>query len=132
MLTCEPGTPLDRDVKTGRIHPAAEGTVLDLFDTTIDFLTAHGFLHYEISNFARMAGPDHKARTSRHNLKYWSFAPYIGLGPCGPLIYRTGALLEPPECGKICAANRNRKISDGGKRKAHQRADDDRSNLPGI
>ena len=81
MLTCEPGTPLDRDVKTGRIHLAAEGTVLDLFNTTIDFLTTHGFLHYEISNFARMAGADHKARTSRHNLKYWSFAPYIGLGP---------------------------------------------------
>lgn len=81
MLTLEPGTPLDREVKAGRIHPAAEGTVLNLFDTTIDFLTAHGFLHYEISNFARLTGPGTQARTSRHNLKYWSFAPYIGMGP---------------------------------------------------
>jgi oxygen-independent coproporphyrinogen-3 oxidase len=81
MLTCEPGTPLDRDVKTGRIRLAAEGVVLDLFNTTIHFLTARGFLHYEVSNFARMAGPNHEPRTSRHNLKYWSFAPYIGLGP---------------------------------------------------
>ena len=81
MLTCESGTPLDRDVKTGRIHLAAEGRVLDLFDTAIHFLTNHDFLHYEVSNFARMAGPNHEPRTSKHNLKYWSFAPYIGLGP---------------------------------------------------
>ena len=81
MLTCETGTPLDRDVKTGRIHLAAEGMVLDLFNTAIHFLTDRSFLHYEVSNFARIAGPDHEPRTSRHNLKYWSFAPYIGLGP---------------------------------------------------
>ncbi len=81
MLTCESGTPLDREVKTGRIHLAAEGRVLDLFDTAIHFLTNHDFLHYEVSSFARMAGPNHEPRTSRHNLKYWSFAPYIGLGP---------------------------------------------------
>jgi oxygen-independent coproporphyrinogen-3 oxidase len=81
MLTCEPGTPLGRDVKTGRIRLAAEGVVLDLFNTTIHFLTARSFLHYEVSNFARMAGPNHEPRTSRHNLKYWTFAPYIGLGP---------------------------------------------------
>jgi oxygen-independent coproporphyrinogen-3 oxidase len=81
MLTLEPGTPLDADVKAGLVRPAAEGAVLDLFDTTIDFLSAHGFLHYEISNFARLTGSGSKARKSRHNLKYWSFAPYIGLGP---------------------------------------------------
>ena len=81
MLTRESGTPLDRDVKTGRVRLAAEGMVLVLFDTTIDFLTARNYLHYEVSNFARMAGSDRGARTSRHNLKYWSFAPYIGLGP---------------------------------------------------
>ena len=44
-------------------------------------MTARRFLHYEVSNFARMAGPHHEPKTSRHNLKYWSFAPYIGLGP---------------------------------------------------
>jgi oxygen-independent coproporphyrinogen-3 oxidase len=81
MLTCESGTPLDRDVKAGRIHLAAEGMVLDLFHTAIDFLTDCSFLHYEVSNFARMTGPDSESRTSKHNLKYWSFEPYIGLGP---------------------------------------------------
>jgi oxygen-independent coproporphyrinogen III oxidase len=81
MLTCESGTPLGRDVKTGRIHLAGEGVVADLFNTAVHFLTERGFCHYEVSNFARMAGPDHEPRTSKHNQKYWSFAPYIGLGP---------------------------------------------------
>jgi oxygen-independent coproporphyrinogen-3 oxidase len=81
MLTCESGTPLARDVKTGRIRWAAEGMILDLFNTAIDFLTARSFLHYEVSNFARIGGPHHEPRISRHNLKYWTFAPYIGLGP---------------------------------------------------
>jgi len=81
MLTCESGTPLDRDVRTGRLHLAGEGVVLDLFNTAVHFLTERGFRHYEVSNFARMAGPDHEPRTSKHNQKYWSFAPYMGLGP---------------------------------------------------
>ena len=81
MLTYEPGTPLQQELKAGRISQTAEKTVAELFFTTIEFLTAHGFFHYEISNFARLSGPGHKAKTSRHNLKYWSFAPYIGLGP---------------------------------------------------
>ena len=52
-----------------------------MFNTAIDFLTERSFLHYEISNFARMGGSHHEPRTSKHNLKYWTFAPYIGLGP---------------------------------------------------
>ena len=81
MLTCESGTPLGRDVKTGRIRLAAEDIVLNLFNTAIHFLTARNFLHYEVSNFARIAGPHREPKTSRHNLKYWTFAPYIGFGP---------------------------------------------------
>ncbi len=81
MLTCETGTPLSRDVKTGRIRWSAEGMVLDLFETAIDYLTERRFLHYEISNFARIGQSHHEPRISKHNLKYWTFAPYIGLGP---------------------------------------------------
>jgi oxygen-independent coproporphyrinogen-3 oxidase len=81
MLTIESDTPLGRDVAAARIQLPSDGTVRELFDTTIDFLTTHGFVQYEISNFARQTGAGSEPRFSRHNQKYWSFAPYIGLGP---------------------------------------------------
>ena len=81
MLTVESNTPLGRDVAAARIRLPSDGTVRELFDTTIDFLTTHGFVQYEISNFARQTGVGSEPRFSRHNQKYWSFAPYIGLGP---------------------------------------------------
>ncbi len=86
MLTFEPGTPLDKDRQNGRFTPQANGSVRDLFNTTRTFLGGHGYVQYEISSFARGdAGPsrdrDFERNRSQHNLKYWSFAPYIGLGP---------------------------------------------------
>lgn len=45
-----------------------------MYDTLIDRLTAAGYEHYEISNFAR---PSFR---SRHNSNYWNATPYIGLG----------------------------------------------------
>ncbi len=81
MLTIESDTPLGRDVAAARIQLPSDGTVRELFDTTIDFLTTHGFVQYEISNFARQTGAGSEPRFSRHNQKYWSFSPYLGLGP---------------------------------------------------
>jgi oxygen-independent coproporphyrinogen-3 oxidase len=81
MLTTESGTPLAQDEKAGRTHLPSEESMRALFNMTIDFLTTHGYEHYEISNFARRSEDQDDANMSRHNLKYWSFAPYIGLGP---------------------------------------------------
>jgi oxygen-independent coproporphyrinogen-3 oxidase len=75
-LTCEPGTPLFAERQAGRFRAAADETVAGLFLETSEWLQDHGYQHYEISNFAR--GADAR---SRHNCKYWSGAPYIGLGP---------------------------------------------------
>jgi oxygen-independent coproporphyrinogen-3 oxidase len=81
LLTRESGTPLDREVLADRIRLPAEDHLRKLFETTTDYLTDHGFLHYEVSNFARQADNGGSPWKSRHNRKYWSFAPYIGLGP---------------------------------------------------
>ena len=76
MLTFEKGTPLFEDLAAGRVEPCPEDTVAALFLETSEFLRASGYLHYEISNFARSA-----RLRSRHNRKYWTLAPTLGLGP---------------------------------------------------
>jgi oxygen-independent coproporphyrinogen-3 oxidase len=76
MLTYESGTRLDNEREKGNIQPMDEENAARLFETTVAFLTGQGYVHYEISNFARSL-----ADMSRHNRKYWSFVPYIGLGP---------------------------------------------------
>jgi oxygen-independent coproporphyrinogen-3 oxidase len=76
ILTYEAGTSLDRWRKAGRFRPLSEDTVRDLFELTVDFLSERGYEQYEISNFARG-----RALRSRHNQKYWSHGPYVGLGP---------------------------------------------------
>ncbi len=80
MLTFENGTPLNRDLQHGRFQPLSEDRIRVLFETTIDFLEDNGYFQYEISNFARIE-KDRTANVSRHNLKYWTLVPYMGLGP---------------------------------------------------
>jgi len=75
-LSLEPGTPFAAAVAGGTMAPPDEAVQADMFMATSDFLEAHGYEHYEVSNFAR--GPEHR---SRHNQKYWHHVPYLGLGP---------------------------------------------------
>ena len=75
-LTFESGTPLEKQLREGRIAALDEERVGELMVFTADFLADQGYARYEISNYSR----GHNLR-SRHNSKYWSFAPYIGLGP---------------------------------------------------
>ena len=53
-----------------------EDTELELFFTTAEELENAGYIHYEVSNFARK-----DKFKSRHNQKYWQHSPYLGLGP---------------------------------------------------
>lgn len=80
-LTIEPGTPMARQVQDGKIELLDEQTVGDLFSATVDYLNANGYRQYEVSNFARHESGGAPDRRSRHNRKYWTFAPYLGFGP---------------------------------------------------
>ncbi len=76
MLTYEPGTLIDEMRRRGDIEPLGESDAAALFELAGEYTASRGYIHYEISNFATS-----DAYKSRHNSKYWSFAPYIGLGP---------------------------------------------------
>jgi coproporphyrinogen III oxidase-like Fe-S oxidoreductase len=75
-LTIEPGTQFGELAKRGRLPLAEDGRTTEAFLAIDDALTARGFRHYEISNYAK---PGNEAR---HNLGYWNGDPYLGLG-CG-------------------------------------------------
>ena len=74
-LTYEEGTALYKLLAAGKITPAGEEQSVSFFATLIDRLTASGYQHYEISNFAL---PGHHAR---HNSSYWKGTNYLGIGP---------------------------------------------------
>jgi oxygen-independent coproporphyrinogen-3 oxidase len=84
-LSYEKGTPLEHDLRNNRFKPLTDEMTANLFEMTHACLGDAGYEHYEISNFARKddaaATPETKDFRSKHNLKYWALAPYIGLGP---------------------------------------------------
>ncbi|MEW6425340.1 MAG: radical SAM family heme chaperone HemW [Bacillota bacterium] len=80
-LQLEEGTPLWRHVQAGRVDPVDEEAELIMFEQAIEILSAAGFVHYEISNFAL---PGYQCR---HNLRYWRNLSYLGLGPAAHSFY---------------------------------------------
>lgn len=74
-LTVEPGTPLARWRERGMADEAPEERYEEDFLLAHERLTAGGFRHYEVSNFAR------PGLESRHNSSYWRGVPYAGVGP---------------------------------------------------
>lgn len=74
-LIYEEGTALYKLLEAGKITPVEEELSVTLFSTLIDRLTEAGYLHYEISNFAR------PGCFSQHNSSYWTGKPYLGIGP---------------------------------------------------
>jgi putative oxygen-independent coproporphyrinogen III oxidase len=71
-----PRTPFGRQAARGELSLPNEETQRAFFLLTHEFLGKHGYLHYEISNFAR-----EEKYCCQHNQKYWRHLPYLGLGP---------------------------------------------------
>ena len=76
QLTIEGNTSLGQRYRGGEFQLPAEALQYDFFMKTSEWLEEAGYLHYEVSNFAKGA-----ICTSRHNQKYWNHTPYLGLGP---------------------------------------------------
>ena len=74
-LTVEEGTRFGRMKKEGKLKETDEETSASMFSLLGKVCREHGFIHYEISNFAK------EGFISRHNSSYWKQVPYLGLGP---------------------------------------------------
>ncbi len=75
QLTIEPGTAFATLERLGDLAVPEEEVAAALFETTQEQLDARGLPAYEISNHARPGAE------CRHNLAYWRYQDYIGIGP---------------------------------------------------
>ena len=75
QLTIEPGTRFASDVRRGEFAPLDDDLAADLFELTQDVARHSGLPAYETSNHARPGDE------SRHNLTYWRYLDYAGIGP---------------------------------------------------
>jgi oxygen-independent coproporphyrinogen-3 oxidase len=75
QLTIEPGTQFEQAVARGDFRVLDEERAAELYEATVGRLGAAGLADYEISNFAR------PGEESRHNLTYWRYGDYVGVGP---------------------------------------------------
>jgi putative oxygen-independent coproporphyrinogen III oxidase len=75
QLTIEPDTLFERLHKAGKLKLPDEEAARTLWDVTQEVTAKHGLPAYEISNHARPGAE------SRHNLIYWRYGEYAGVGP---------------------------------------------------
>jgi oxygen-independent coproporphyrinogen-3 oxidase len=75
QLTIEPNTRFATDVRRGAFTPLDDDPSADLFEVTRELTEAAGVPAYEVSNHACIG------QESRHNLTYWRYQDYCGIGP---------------------------------------------------
>ncbi len=75
QLTIAPGTSFAAQAKSGDLVPPPESAAAALYEATQKAIKEAGMYAYEISNHAR------KGAESRHNLTYWRYGDYAGIGP---------------------------------------------------
>ena len=75
QLTIEPGTAFEALHRRGELVLPDDDTGAALYDATAEAAARFGLLPYEVSNYAQPGAE------SRHNLAYWRYADYAGIGP---------------------------------------------------
>jgi oxygen-independent coproporphyrinogen-3 oxidase len=76
QLSLEAKAPLNKKYGAEGIKLPKEEQQAKFFLATSEELENAGYIHYEVSNFAR-----NENLKSKHNMKYWQHVPYLGLGP---------------------------------------------------
>ena len=94
QLTIEPGTKFEALHRAGGIVLPEDDLAAALYDATREEAARFGLLPYEISNYARPGAE------SRHNLQYWRYGDYAGIGP--------GAHGRVTRDGRLFATRRHR------------------------
>jgi oxygen-independent coproporphyrinogen III oxidase len=74
LLEVHEGTPLADQIRRGFWRAPDPDAAVEMYETLVERTRAEGYEQYEISNFSL------PGRESRHNLKYWTGAPYYGFG----------------------------------------------------
>ena len=75
QLTIEKGTPFYKKHSIGDFALPDNDVAADMYNFTNEHLSDHGYNLYEISNYAK------PGEECRHNLSYWHYDEYIGIGP---------------------------------------------------
>ena len=73
-LTLEPEEELFKEIETGKLPGISADTAANQYELAEELLRKHGYVHYEISNWAK------PGRECRHNLVYWQGGDYLGAG----------------------------------------------------
>jgi putative oxygen-independent coproporphyrinogen III oxidase len=73
-LTFEEGTPFHHEYRSGRMQSLSEDEEIAMVELIEEKLLSTGLHRYEISNYAS------PGRCSRHNVNYWRYGDYLGLG----------------------------------------------------
>lgn len=99
QLTIADRTPFGKMFRSSNLRLPSERRQRDVFLSTSRLLTENGYVHYEVSNFAR--GMRYR---SRHNMKYWDHTPYLGLGPAAHSFIGNKRWWNSPSISQYCAA----------------------------
>ena len=109
QLTIGSKTFFGKMLHEGKLKMPSEEKQGKTFLSTSRLLEKRGFIHYEVSNFARG-----KKYRSRHNLKYWRHIPYLGLGPGAHSFHKNRRWWNVRSVEQYCAAlNKNDKPIEG-------------------
>lgn len=82
-FSVEKGTPYEKRLKGGVVSSPVEDVQADMYDFAVEKLKSEGLNHYEISNFSRLKSE------SQHNLNYWRYGEYLGLGAGAVSFFRS-------------------------------------------